>query len=89
MNLKRHEFDIIEKKLQLQCRNSGDRIALFIYNGKKILATKRSHARGDLPAANHIRQQLKLSEDQLRDLLACTFGMDEYVQHLRDRGFIQ
>lgn len=88
MTLKAHEFERIVKKLDLKTRNSGDRLAWFEYEGKVITRTRRSNQAGDLPFSHAIRQQLKLNEDQLRDLLACPFGLPEYVQLLRDKGMI-
>ena len=60
----------------------------FYYGDKWITRTKRSEQRGDVPCSDLIRQQLKLSETQLRNLLRCSFGKDDYIQHLRDRGLI-
>jgi hypothetical protein len=88
MTLKTHDFERIVKKLGLKTRNSGDRLAWFEYEGKVITRTRRSNQMGDLPFSHAIRQQLKLNEDQMRDLLACPFGLPEYVEHLRSKGLI-
>ena len=89
MTLKRHEFNRIEKKLELQCRNSFDRIAWFCHEGKKILKTRRSHQKGDLPAAHKIRNQLKLNESQFKDLISCELSKDGYIEILIGAGYIQ
>jgi hypothetical protein len=88
MTLTRAEFDRIERKLRLESRNAKDRICFFVYGGKRVLFTKRSHARGELPTADMIRQQLKLSDSQFRGLINCPFDYDDYVAHLRSRAII-
>jgi hypothetical protein len=85
--MKVHEFDRLENKLQLKTRNSGDRLAWFEYGGKVIARTKRSHGNKDLPV-NLIRQQLKVNEQQFAGLLSCSICLEDYVQILRDKGFI-
>lgn len=88
MTLKAHEFDRIQKKLNLQTRNTGDKIAWFYHEGKKILRTKRSHGRGDLPAAHMIRQQLKVNEDQFRGLIDCSVELKDYIEILRGKNIL-
>ena len=88
MSLKAKEFDRIAKKLDLKTRNSGDKLAWFEHDGKVITRTKRSHGSGDLPAADQIRQQLKVNEQQMRGLVDCSFSRDDYVQHLTSKGLI-
>ncbi len=89
MTLKAAEFDRIVRKLDLRTRNTGDRHAWFEYAGRPIVFTKRSHGRGgDLPFSHHIRQQLKLNEDQFRDLKDCPLDRAGYVAILRNKGLI-
>jgi len=89
MTIKAREFEIIVNKLELVTRNSGDRLAWFKYEGKTILHTRRSHKKGkDLPFQDSIRQQLKLNENELRQLIACKIGRSEYVSILKNRGLI-
>jgi hypothetical protein len=88
MALKRAEFDALEAKLRLECRNTKDRICWFIHEGKKVLFTKRSHAKGDLPAPDKIRQQLSVNETQFRGLISCSFSLEDYIAHLKERGKI-
>jgi len=47
--MKVHEFSRLETKLRLKTRDSGDRLAWFEYEGRKITRTKRSHGSKDLP----------------------------------------
>jgi hypothetical protein len=86
--MKVHEFGILEAKLCLRVRDSRDRLAWFEHNGKVITRTKRSHGRGfDLPK-NLIRQQLKLSENELAGILGCSLTRDDYVDILKRKGLI-
>jgi len=74
----------------MQIRDTKHRIAWFIYNGRKILRTQRSHGRGELKGRipDLIRQQLKLNEEQFRELVACPLGKEEYIQILRQKNFL-
>jgi hypothetical protein len=86
--MKTREFGILESKLSLKTRNSGDRLAWFEHDGKLITRTKRSHGKGfDLPV-NLIRQQLKLNEDELRGILKCDLFREDYVDILKRKGLI-
>ena len=35
-----------------------------------------------------IRQQLRLSEEELRKTIACTLGREDYIALLRDKGVV-
>lgn len=87
VNLKRHHFESIVTKLGLITRNSGDRHAWFEHDGRVITRTKRSFGSGELPT-DLIRQQLKLNEQQLADLVGCQIGRPEYVEILRGKGLL-
>lgn len=88
MTIKDTEFECIVQKLDLRTRDSGDRLAWFEHEGRIIVRTRRSKKRGDLPFQHAIRQQLKLDEDQLRQLIACPLDRDGYIEILRRRGLI-
>lgn len=86
--MKVHEFGILEAKLCLRVRDSRDRLAWFEHNDKVITRTKRSHGRGfDLPK-NLIRQQLKLSEEELAGILECSLTREDYIGILKRKGLI-
>jgi len=87
VRLKRHHFETIVTKLGLITRNSGDRHAWFEHDGKIIARTKRSFGTAELPT-DLIRQQLKLNEDQLGNLVGCQLGRAEYIEILRGRGLL-
>lgn len=86
--MKVHEFERLESKLKLKTRNAGDRLAWFEYEGRVITRTKRSHGNKDLPE-HLIRQQLKVNEVQFSGLIACSLGLQDYVEILRGKGLIE
>lgn len=89
MTIKAADFDRIVRKLELRTRMGGDLLAWFEYEGRVIVRTKRSRKRGqDLPFQHSIRQQLKLNQDQLSRLIACTLDRDGYIAILRDKGLL-
>ncbi|GMR20529.1 MAG: hypothetical protein BMS9Abin36_1125 [Gammaproteobacteria bacterium] len=75
----------------MEIKETGDRHALFKYNGKLILRTKRSFGskslNGNIP--HLIRQQLKLNEDQFADLINCPLALDDYISILKEKKFIE
>ncbi len=85
--MKVHEFKIIENKLELKVRNSGDRLAWFEHEGRIIVRTKRSHGNKELPA-HLIRQQLKVNEEQFSGLINCSVTKSDYVEILTKKGLI-
>ena len=89
MTIKARDFDLLVQKLQLQTREGRDKLAWFVYEGRRVTFTKRSHTRGDLPFQHHIRQQLKLNEGELRRLLDCHLSRDGYISLLKQKGIIQ
>jgi hypothetical protein len=89
VTLKAHEFDRVVTKFGFEIRDRGDRLAFFVYEGRRIITTKRSHMRGgDLPFAHRIRQQLKLNETEMAEAIDCTIDRDDYVTILRQKGLL-
>jgi hypothetical protein len=86
--LKKREFERIVRKLELKTRNTGDRHAWFEHEGIVVTRTKRSNQGGDLPFPHAIRQQLKLNESQMRELITCTLTRNDYIEILRQKGLI-
>ena len=86
--MKAHEFDRVIQKFEMTTREGRDRLAWFEYEGKVITRTRRSRGSGDLPFQHHIRQQLKLSDKQLRDAVSCKFARDGYIEILRQKGLL-
>jgi hypothetical protein len=85
--MKTREFETIVNKLKLETRDSGDKHAFFIHNGKKILKTKISHGRCELPDYWY-RKQLLVNERQLAELVGCTLSRADYVDILKSKGRI-
>lgn len=88
MTIKAREFDRLVSKLGLRIRKSGDVLAWFEYEGRVITRTRRSKGSGDLPMQHSIRQQLKLTEEQVRQAVGCTLSRNGYIEILRGRGLI-
>ncbi len=89
MTIKAADFDRIIEKLGFETRDSGDLLAWFVHEGRRILRTKRSKKKGqDLPFQHSIRQQIKLSEGELRAVIGCTISRAEYVEILRQKGLL-
>jgi hypothetical protein len=89
MTIKAQDFDTVIHKLGFETRDSRDRLAWFIYKDKIIVRTKRSYKKGrDLPFQHVIRQQLKLTEEQLKGVIRCTFTREDYIELLKSKGLI-
>lgn len=89
MPLTAREFDLVIRKFGFETRDSRDLLAWLEIDGKRVVRTRRSKkSSGDLPMHHSIRQQLRLSEDELRRSIACTLGRDDYIALLRDKGVI-
>jgi hypothetical protein len=88
VSIKAREFDRLVAKFGFRIRDSGDLLAWFEYEGKIVTRTRRSKGSGDLPMQHSIRQQLKLSEEQLRQAVNCHLTKDDYIQILRGKGLI-
>lgn len=86
--IKRADFDTIVSKLELKTKQGSHLHAWFEHEGRLITRTRRSEKRGDLPMQHSIRQQLKLTEDELAGILGCTLGRPEYVEILRSKKLI-
>jgi hypothetical protein len=80
------EFDLVVSKFGFETREGDHLFAWLVHDGKVIVRTRRSHKRGDLPMQHAIRSQMKLSEDELREAIACTLGRDQYITLLQTKG---
>ena len=88
MPLAAHEFDSLIRKFGFQTRSSRDLLAWLEIEGKIVVRTRRSNKSGDLPMHHSIRQQMRLSDDQLREAIKCTLGRDSYIAILREKGLL-
>ncbi len=85
--MKTREFDTLVHKLKLEIRDTGDRHAFFVHEGKKVVKTKISHGRCELPDFWY-RKQLLVNERQLADLIGCTLSRSDYLNILKAKGRI-
>ena len=82
------EFDRVVEKFGMAVSEGGNhRKANFYHEGRLILRTLRSRSPKDFPGYV-VQKQLKISQEQLREAIRCTFGLDEYVEVLKEKGFI-
>jgi hypothetical protein len=88
--MKKSEIEKLFKKLDLKVRSTGHNYGWLIVNGKKILRVHYSHGKGDIPdkIAGKIRGQLKLSLKDFKDLLDCPLRYGDYINILKQKGFI-
>lgn len=88
MTIKAREFDRLIHKFEFVTRSSDHLLAWMEVGGKKVVHTRRSWKRGDLPMQHTIRQQLKLNEEQLRQAIDCTLTRDGYTGIIRDKNIL-
>ena len=91
MSLHTSDVDGAWEKLGMEIKNTHHRRARFYYKGKLILTTKRSHGRGtiDGPVQHFIRQQMKLTQPEFKDLIACLLDRRDYIDILKMKELIQ
>jgi len=89
MTIKAHQFDHIVQKFHMKSRNAGDRLVWFEYEGKKITRSRRSYRSGDLPFQKSMPKQLGLTPDEFRRAAASKLSRDEYIEILRQKGYLE
>lgn len=74
----------------MEIREGRDTLAFFYCGPRLVLWAKVPHKRGELTGKlpYYIRQQLRLDEEQFRQLVRCTLRRAEYVRILRGKGLI-
>jgi hypothetical protein len=60
----------------------------FIWKGIIVLTTAVPKGKGQLHCRDKFRGQLRLSEGQLEDAVACSFGLSQLIEHLQQIGKI-
>ena len=90
MRIKKAELEKIFKKLKLNVRSTKHRYGWFTFEGKKILRVHFSHGKGDVPGkvSDKIRSQLRLSQNDFRDLINCPLSLHDYTAILKKKGLI-
>ena len=90
MQIKKREIEKIFQKLQLEVRSSKHRYGWFTFEGKKILRVHYSHGKGSIPGkvSDKIRNQLKLTQKDFRNLIDCPLSLKDYETILEKKGLI-
>ncbi|HFD40553.1 MAG TPA: hypothetical protein ENJ31_11985 [Anaerolineae bacterium] len=90
MQLKKRQAQAVLDKLHMQVRSTHHKMGTFVYEGRPILRTRVSFGRGDIPGpvVARFRGQLKLNEQQFRELIKCPLDYDGYVEILKEKGYI-
>jgi len=86
--MKVHEFDKLEKKLNLKTKNTHHHYAWFEYNGVTVARTKRSQGKSKYIPEDLVRKQLHVDQDQFHGLISCTVSKEDYIEILKARGII-
>jgi len=88
--MKTVDIEKVFNKLSLQIRSTGHVYGWLVVNNKKILRVHYSHGKGDLPdkIMHKIRGQLKLSEKDFKNLVACPLTHESYLDILKRKGFV-
>jgi hypothetical protein len=88
--MKKFDIDRTFNKLSLQVRSTGHNYGWLTVSDKKILRVHYSHGKGDLPdkIIHKIRGQLKLSEKDFKDLLACPLTYEDHLDILKRKGLL-
>ena len=85
--MKYRDFDKVVRKFAMRTRDGNDRWAWFEHDGKVVAKARRSHGRKDAPE-HLVRNQLHLSEDEMRGAISCTIKRGDYVKILKQKGII-
>ncbi|MEZ4528978.1 MAG: hypothetical protein R2941_23960 [Desulfobacterales bacterium] len=91
MQIKKSEIHKIFKKLELEIRSTDHHYGWLTYKGRKILRVHFSHGKGDIPGkvTEKIRSQLKLSQNDFKNLINCPLSLDDYIEILKIKGLIE
>lgn len=91
MQIKKAEIAKIFKKLKLQVRSTKHRYGWFMFNHRKILRVHYSHGKGTLPGrvSDKVRSQLKLNQEDFRNLIDCPLTLENYVSILKRKRHIE
>jgi hypothetical protein len=90
MQLKKREVQHILDKLEMDTRTTHHVIAWFTFEGQKVLKTRISFGKGDIPSkvTHKLRGQLKLSQADFIALRDCPLDRDGYIAILKEKGLL-
>jgi hypothetical protein len=86
MNIR--DFDIIERKLGLETRDTTHHHAWLVHDGVTVARTKRSHGNSKFVPEQLIRKQLHMNQEQFANLISCHLDKEGYIQILITKGII-
>lgn len=73
----------------MRARPGKHRFVWLEHDGKFVVWTERSNGRGDLGRVEFaIRKQLKVNEQQMRDLINCPMTRDAYLALLKEKSVL-
>lgn len=89
MQLKKRDIEKVFKKLELELRSTNHIYGWLVINGKKILRVHYSFGKGNIPAkvSDKIRGQLKLTQQNLRELIDCPLSKEDYLKIIQEKGY--
>ncbi|HEX7182626.1 MAG TPA: hypothetical protein VF756_12350 [Thermoanaerobaculia bacterium] len=91
MSLSAEVLDRAWEKVGMSVQDrSVDRWAYLFVSGKRVIATRRSRGSGKISGKipHLIRQQMKLDENQFRDLVNCPLDREGYLKILHEKGLL-
>ncbi|MCP5108722.1 MAG: hypothetical protein GY950_35380 [bacterium] len=90
MQLKKRDIHKIFQKLDLEVRTTGHIYGWLVADGKKILRVHYSFGKGNIPAkiTEKIRSQLKVDQQNFKDLIKCPLSKDSYLEIIKKKGYL-
>ncbi len=90
MQLKKRDIQKIFQKLDLEVRTTGHIYGWLVVEGKRILRVHYSFGKGNIPAkiAEKIRGQLKVNQQNFKDLIDCPLTKDDYLAIIKEKGYL-
>lgn len=91
MQMTKSDLSKMFSKLNLEVRSTKHVYGWLVVEGKKILRVHYSHGKGDLPGkiGDKIRNQLKLTRNDFKDLIDCPLSREGYLDILKKKGMIE
>jgi DNA-binding XRE family transcriptional regulator len=86
--MKVRDFDIIERKLGMESRDSTHHHVWLVHDGMTVVRTKRSHGNSKFLPEHLIRKQLHMDQEQFANLISCHLKKEQYIQILIEKGVI-
>lgn len=88
MITKQEAARVVEKFNMTPRKRKELRYTLF-WNDSVILTTAIPKGKGTLRCSDKFRNQLRLSDEQLRAAIRCPFKLSDYIAHLKSIGKIE